>query len=179
MIKKLNRKLPQAAIIVLLISCGVTHTSSSVAAQRSTSVKMQILPLECVFDFISDGGSGTIIYITPQECGVPPPTEPQEGGAGTPINGDSGTRSPQFPGARPFIVGGRPIIVSADQSSEPPIDKSSNEETIDYPADSDKVRDFDSNEVRQLSWWWIIILIMIVFTGYKMLAYFKERHNQD
>ncbi len=46
------------------------------AAAADTKAKLQILPLECVFDFISDGSSGTIVYITPAECGVVIPPDP-------------------------------------------------------------------------------------------------------
>lgn len=39
------------------------------------NISQQILPLECVFEIVNDG-SNTIIYLTPEECGVVIPPEP-------------------------------------------------------------------------------------------------------
>lgn len=45
------------------------------AGAVSGNISQQILPLECVFEIINDG-SNTIVYLTPEECGVVIPPDP-------------------------------------------------------------------------------------------------------
>lgn len=45
------------------------------AGAVSGSLKQQILPLECIFEIVNDG-SNTIVYLTPEECGVVIPPDP-------------------------------------------------------------------------------------------------------
>jgi hypothetical protein len=49
------------------------------ASAHHTTLKQQILPIDCIFETINDG-LNTINYLTPAECGVivPPVTEPTE-----------------------------------------------------------------------------------------------------
>lgn len=45
------------------------------AGAVSGNISQQILPLECVFEIVNDG-SNTIVYLTPEECGVVIPPDP-------------------------------------------------------------------------------------------------------
>jgi hypothetical protein len=53
-------------ILLGIVICAM-H-ASSVLAVRAT-FKQQIFPLNCVFQQVNDG-AGTVIFITPKECGV-------------------------------------------------------------------------------------------------------------
>lgn len=81
------RKLRRLSLLIwlpVLILVGY-HDS---AAALSGTLKQQILPLDCVYQVVNDG-TGTIIYVTPNECGVlPVPT------INSPTNSPT-TQSPQ------------------------------------------------------------------------------------
>lgn len=75
-----------------------TDTASATSAQ----IGQRIFPLECVFQIVNDG-SNTVIFITPEECGViiPPDPDPDPGdgdagggGTGTPTDPGDGTVLP-------------------------------------------------------------------------------------
>jgi hypothetical protein len=65
------------ALLALVIAIGL-GTTAHVSAEHTT-LKQQILPLDCVFETVNDG-LGTINYLTPAECGVliPPVEEPEQ-----------------------------------------------------------------------------------------------------
>ncbi len=65
----------------VLISIALASIGSATHAAPTPSLKQQILPLECVFQEVNDG-TGTLIYLTPIECGQPiiPPDDGDDGG---------------------------------------------------------------------------------------------------
>ncbi len=70
---------------LLLQLCLLVSTDTVLAKKNDALFEQQILPLNCVYQIVDDG-LGTIIYLTPQECGhvVHPPkkptTKPTKGG---------------------------------------------------------------------------------------------------
>lgn len=80
------KKLRKASLFIWLpvfILIGYNDTANAV----NGTLKQQILPLDCVYQIVNDG-TGTIVYLTPNECGVLPtptvntplaPTEPTAG----------------------------------------------------------------------------------------------------
>ncbi len=67
------RRASRIALALLLAGFPLLAFSPPASAVHG-SLKQQILPLECIFQIVNDG-SNTIVYITPEECGVviPPP----------------------------------------------------------------------------------------------------------
>jgi hypothetical protein len=63
-----------------------------------TTLKQQILPIDCVFETVNDG-SGTIHYLTPAECGqiIPPADDGSDNGGVQPTAPDSGSQSVSKP----------------------------------------------------------------------------------
>lgn len=58
--------------------CSLLFTAQVLAA--STNFEQKILPLNCQFEEVNDG-TGTIIYLTPEQCGAlvnPPPSGKQQ-----------------------------------------------------------------------------------------------------
>lgn len=65
----------------------------------SGSVSQRIFPLECIFQVVNDG-SNTIIYVTPAECGVVIPPDPEDP---DPVDPTDPTPSPTTP-TRPGTI---------------------------------------------------------------------------
>lgn len=72
-----RRNISGRSIIMALAMVLIAQIPVAVDAVPA-SLKQQILPLECVFEYVNDG-TGTIVYLTPDECGViiPPDPEPE------------------------------------------------------------------------------------------------------
>lgn len=70
----MNKQLRLAVLLVALPSalCG---WCADAAYAADTSLKQQILPLDCVFETVNDG-TGTLHYLTPEACGVVIPQIP-------------------------------------------------------------------------------------------------------
>lgn len=68
--KKLLYFLP--LLTLLWLSTGLTAQAYSLDAD----ITQEIVPLDCVFQIVNDG-SGTVIYLTPNECGHPLPPDPE------------------------------------------------------------------------------------------------------
>lgn len=69
------------------------------AGAVSGNISQQILPLECVFEIVNDG-SNTIVYLTPEECGVViPPNPPVD-----PVDPTIPPTTPSEPVRQPTII---------------------------------------------------------------------------
>ncbi len=63
-------------IVIAIFLAGFPLLAFAPSAQAiNGNLRQQILPLECIFQVVNDG-SNTIIYITPDECGVVVPPDP-------------------------------------------------------------------------------------------------------
>ncbi len=69
--------------LLTLVFIAILVLPATALALGNTDLKVQILPLDCLFEVVNDG-SNTIHYLTPAECGqlTPPPPNP----APAPIN---------------------------------------------------------------------------------------------
>ena len=80
------RKLRRLSLLVWLPVILVIGYQDSARAVNGT-LKQQILPLDCVYQIVNDG-TGTIVYLTPSECGVlPQPTVNMPSIPATPTTG--------------------------------------------------------------------------------------------
>ncbi len=71
-------------LVVSLFSTLVSLTGGIYSVHAvPTSLKQQILPLDCVFQVVNDG-SNTVVYLTPAQCGqiIDVPPNPGTGGGG-------------------------------------------------------------------------------------------------
>lgn len=72
----MNYRLTVGWSLLFVLAVGVALLPAAPAQAATTTFSQKILPLNCVFQEVNDG-TGTLIYLTPQECGViltPPPT---------------------------------------------------------------------------------------------------------
>jgi hypothetical protein len=63
-----------SALTAVLLMCPFAGAQAT-----TTNFSQKILPLDCIFQEVNDG-TGTLIYLTPEECGViltPPPASSQ------------------------------------------------------------------------------------------------------
>lgn len=66
-------------LIPAILTLCVLASSTASAFDLDADLTQEILPLECVFQIVNDG-SGTVLYLTPTECGHPLPPDPETHG---------------------------------------------------------------------------------------------------
>ena len=84
---------PSTLLLSFFLATLLVGTFGGSALAETSKLKQQILPLDCVFQTVNDG-SGTLIYLTPTECGqviTPPDPDPGGGGTNPPVNPGSNT----------------------------------------------------------------------------------------
>lgn len=65
----MNQVKKLALLFLLAGSVFLLASSTSSLYALSSSLKQQILPQNCIFQTVNDG-TGTLFYVTPEECGV-------------------------------------------------------------------------------------------------------------
>lgn len=63
---------------VFVATVGIILSSSTVGAAPNPKLRVEVLPINCVFDTVVTGDGITTVYITPEECGHPLPVDPEE-----------------------------------------------------------------------------------------------------
>lgn len=66
--------LPVTSVLLMVVFSGALLANDASAVNGK--LKQQILPLDCIYEEVNDG-TGTLIYLTPEECGQIPDPEPE------------------------------------------------------------------------------------------------------
>lgn len=150
----------------------VLTMSTACQAAPSNSLRVQILPLDCLFEVVNDG-LNTVNYLTPAQCGQIVKSSPSDSGetpANIPFISSSSTPGQQ---KRVSPAAGNPIdetspgvgASTVKPKNAPPTDR------IDTPDATDS----DGVQLRY-DWWWLVAGSTVLAA---VLRIFFRPHTKD
>jgi len=166
------------------IIIGVMFSLSGAASARDTELRINILPMDCVFEVINDG-TQEIIYLTPDECGVLIEDDEDEEGGQPPLPPVQEGSSEELDQSDQLLDFLRPIAPSPQQpfggQLQPERGPDDSDETvmldpltpIEIP-DRPHVVDSDIDRAP-----WQVVALLVLIGGIIFFILFVKWHKED